>query len=159
MQGIFSYKRVLMEIYDNTNQNSQAPFSLVIFHQIWVSLASQTFSSYISCLNDMNFPSALAFRDYFSCNILIRESVREVRSTDQAKKCTAHRDLFNETLQCLENPSVSLRHSFKILRKEFSSICTDLFYVFIFLQKKSPQLICEGERLKASSVGSLSSDF
>lgn len=138
MQGIFSYKRVLMEIYDNTNQNSQAPFSLVIFHQIWVSLASQTFSSYISCLNNMNFPSALAFRDFFSCNILIRESIREVRSTDQAKQCTAHRDFFNETLQCLENPSVSLRHSFKILRKEFSSICTDFCFMCSSFCRRNP---------------------
>lgn len=70
-----------------------------------------------------------------------------------AKKYIADRDLLNERLQHSENPSVSLRHSFKILRKEFSSISTDFWLLCsFFLQKKSPQLICEGERLKASFV-------
>lgn len=126
MQGTFSYKTVLRDTYNNTKQNSQAPsFSCVFFHQAWVSLASPTFSSYTSCLNNMNFPSVLAFGD-FSCNILIRECVREEKNP--LKKYITHGDLRNERLQCLENP-VSLYHSFKIPRKKFSSISTDFCFM------------------------------
>lgn len=119
MQGAFYCKTVLIDIYNNTKQNSQPPsFSRVFFHQAWVSLASPPFSSYTS---------VLAFRD-FSCNILIRECVGEEKNTDSAKKYIAHGDLLNERLQCLENPA-SLYHSFKVLRKEFSSISTDFCFM------------------------------
>lgn len=128
MQGTFSYKTVLRDTYNNTKQNSQAPsFSCVFFHQAWVSLASPTFSSYTSCLNNMNFPSVLAFGDF---SFLIRECVREEKNP--LKRYITHGDLRNERLQCLENPWVCIIHS-KSPGKSFQAfprifvLCVHLF--------------------------------